>query len=67
MEIMKGDSLMQADQSTAKQQATLDLLEAKRKEFGSVSKWIQSRRENEPGYTEIVEYNPVLVQIDKKN
>lgn len=52
---------MQTDQSTTAQQATLDLLEAKRKEFGSVSKWLQSRRESEPGFTETVVYNPVLV------
>ena len=50
---------MQTEQVTAKQQATLDLLEAKRKEFGSVSKWLQWRRLNESGYTETVEYNPV--------
>lgn len=68
MEIMKGDNSMLDDTATDPQQATLDLLESKRKEFdGSLWKWLQSRRENEPGYTETVEYNPVLVQIDKKN
>ena len=59
---MNVDNLMQTNNTTPEQQAMLDLLEAKRKEFGSVSKWLQWRRENEPGFTEIVEYNPPLSQ-----